>query len=149
MGILIKSTWPATWKSKMAATFQDGRQTDVPKIVFALDMYVFGRFRWFWCQFLCFLRCWIHFLQIWAALQWTKWHKITVDSTRRRFPQRQLNSWSLFVNNGRWPMMTGISLRVDVQRVDDVTLRPACHERRVWLPHKSRGLIVLLTVVSC
>jgi len=45
--------------------------------------------------------------------------------------------------------MTGISLRVDVQRVDDVTLRPACHERRVWLPHKSRGLIVLLTVVSC
>ena len=51
----------ATWKSKMAAIFQDGRQSDVPKIVFALDLRVFCRFRWFWCQFLCFLRCWIHF----------------------------------------------------------------------------------------
>jgi len=47
----------------MAAIFQDGRQTDVPKIRFTLEMHVFCRFRWSWCQFLCFLGCWIHFFQ--------------------------------------------------------------------------------------
>ena len=29
----------------MAAIFQDGGQTDVPKILFALEMLVFDRFR--------------------------------------------------------------------------------------------------------
>jgi len=29
----------------MAAIFQDGRQTDVPKIRFTLEMHVFCRFR--------------------------------------------------------------------------------------------------------
>ena len=67
-------------------------------------------------------------------------HGQTVNSARHCTPRRQLNSWSLFINNGRWPMMTGISPHVAVHRVDDVTLRVACCERRVCSPARQAEL---------
>ena len=66
---------------------------------------------------------------------WRLQHWQTVDATRHCSPRCQLNSWSLLINNGRWPVITGISPAVDVLQVDDVRLpATACSEQLVWLP---------------
>ena len=56
-----KSVWRATWKSKMAAIFEDSRQNYLPKSCFSIGMYVVDEFEWFWCLVICFSGCQIYF----------------------------------------------------------------------------------------
>jgi len=69
-----------------------------------------------------------------AACAPTRRQSGTTCSVRWRHCCVRLISWWLFVNTGRWQLMTGISPGVDVRQSDDITLHAANLARRVCLP---------------